>query len=164
VAHCPTSNLRLGSGFAPLRKMLDSRVPVGFGVDGSASNDSSDMLAEARQALLVHRAVSGVSSTSAEEMLRVASSGGANVLGWDSIGSLEPGKQADAAVFDMNGIDRAGSWHDPLAALLFTGISHRTRWTIVQGRVVVDEGRLVGIDEEKVARQANALAKKMVEG
>lgn len=162
VAHCPTSNMRLGSGTSPLRKMLDARVPVGLGVDGSASNDSSDMLGEARQALLAHRITSGVGSTTAEEVLWLATRGGADVLGRGDAGSLEPGKVADVAVFDMNGIDRAGAWHDPLAALVFTGISHRTRWTIVNGKVVVEDGRLTGIDEAKTAARANVLAKKMV--
>ncbi|HRY29130.1 MAG TPA: 8-oxoguanine deaminase, partial [Elusimicrobiota bacterium] len=131
VAHCPTSNLRLGSGIAPLRKMLDKGVPVGLGVDGSASNDSSDILGEARQALLVHRVTSGVGSTTAEEIFRVATRGGAEVLGRDDIGSIEPGKAGDLAIFDLRGLDYAGAvCHDPLAALIFAGISHRTRWTV----------------------------------
>jgi 8-oxoguanine deaminase len=162
VAHCPTSNMRLGSGTSPLRRMIEAKVPVGLGVDGSASNDSSDMLAEARQAMLVHRIAGGAGATTAEEVLRLATRGGAEVLGRDDAGSLEPGKAADAAVFDLNGIDRAGSWHDPLAALVFTGISHRTRWTVVNGEVVVEDGRLVNIDEEKTAATANKLAAQLI--
>jgi cytosine/adenosine deaminase-related metal-dependent hydrolase len=164
VAHCPTSNLRLGSGIAPLRKMVDAGVRVGLGVDGSASNDSSDMLGEARQALLVHRVASGAGSTNAAEIFRIATRGGASVLGRGDVGSLEPGKAADMAIFDVSGLPYAGALHDPLAALLFAGISHRARWTIVNGKVVVDEGRLVNVDEEKLAAQANALAKKFVNG
>jgi cytosine/adenosine deaminase-related metal-dependent hydrolase len=164
VAHCPTSNLRLGSGFMPFRAMRDAGVPVGLGVDGSASNDSSDMLGEVRMALLAHRVGSGVASTTAEEVLWVATRGGAEVLGRDDIGSLEPGKAADVAVFDLNGIDHAGAWHDPLAAVVFTGISHRARWTLVQGRVVVEDGRLTGVDEDEVARRANELSLRLVAG
>jgi len=156
VAHCPTSNLRLGSGVPPVRKYVDAGVPVGLAVDGSASNDTSDMLAEARQALLVHRVKSGVSSMPARDVLRLATRGGAAVVGRDDIGSIAPGKAADVAVFDVDRIDYAGAAGDPVAALLFCGASHRTKWTIADGRVVVEDGRLVNADEGAIVREANA--------
>lgn len=156
IAHCPSSNLRLGSGVPPVRKYLDAGVPVALAVDGSASNDTSDMLAEARQAMLVHRVKSGVTSMPARDALRMATRGGAAVVGRDDIGQIAPGKAADIAVFDVDRIDYAGAAGDPVAALLFCGASHRTKWTIVDGRVVVEDGRLVNADEKQVVREANA--------
>ena len=156
VAHCPSSNLRLGSGAAPVRRCLDAGVAVGLAVDGSASNDTSDMLGEARQAMLAHRAKSGVASMSARDALRLATRGGAAVLGRDDIGSLAAGKAADVAVFDVERLDYAGSAGDPTASLLFCGASHRAKWTVVNGRVVVAEGRLINADESDLTRRANA--------
>jgi cytosine/adenosine deaminase-related metal-dependent hydrolase len=156
IAHCPTSNLRLGSGFAPARRYLDAGVPIGLAVDGSASNDSSDMLAEARMAMLVHRAASGVASMPARDALRMATRGGAAVLGRDDVGAIAPRMAADLAIFDVDRIDYAGAAGDPVAALLFCGASHRTRYTLVNGEVVVEGGRLVRADEELVTRRANA--------
>ncbi|MFA6003281.1 MAG: 8-oxoguanine deaminase [Elusimicrobiota bacterium] len=158
VAHCPASNLRLGSGIAPVREYRDSHVPVGLGVDGSASNDTGDMLGELRQCMLVHRIRSGVKSMPAREVLEMATRGAARVLHRDDIGRLEPGKAADMAIFDLGTVDFAGSLSDPVAALLFCGCSHRTKWTIVDGKVVVDEGRLVGADERELAQRANKVS------
>jgi cytosine/adenosine deaminase-related metal-dependent hydrolase len=156
VAHCPSSNFRLGSGVPPVRKYLDAGVPVGLAVDGSASNDTSDMLGEARQAMLVHRVKSGVASMPARDALRLATRGGAAVVGRDDIGQIAAGKAADLAIFDVNRLDYAGSAGDPVASLLFCGASHRTKWTIVNGKVVVADGRLVNADEGDVTRRANA--------
>ena len=156
VAHCPSSNFRLGSGVPPVRKYLDAGVPVGLAVDGSASNDTSDMLAEARQMMLSHRVKSGVASMPARDVLRAATRGGAAVAGRDDIGSIAAGKAADLAIFDVSGLDFAGSAGDPVASLLFCGASHRTKWTIVNGHVVVENGRLKNVDEADVARRANA--------
>ena len=161
VAHCPCSNLRLGSGIAPVRMFLDKKVPVGLAVDGSASNDASDMLAEVRQCMLVHRVKSGAGSMPARDAFKIATRGGAEVLGFENIGSIEPGKAADIAIFDVSGLDFAGSKSDPLASLLFCGASHRTKYTIVNGRVVVKDGRLVNVDEYKLAVRADKLAAKM---
>ena len=155
VAHCPSSNLRLGSGIPPIRRYLDSGVNVGLAVDGSASNDTSDILGEARQAMLVHRVKSGVSSMPARAALRMATRGGAAVIGRDDIGQLAAGKAADLAIFDVDRIDYAGSAGDPVASLLFCGASHRTKWTVVDGAVVVKEGRLVNADEGDIVRRAN---------
>lgn len=163
VAHCPTSNLRLGSGIAPVRDFLNAGVRVGLGVDGSASNDSSDMLGEARQCLLVHRVKSGVGSMPARDALRIATRGGADALGFEAVGSLETDKAADIAVFDLNGVDFAGAWHDPVAALLFAGASRRARWVMVNGRLVVEDFALAGLDEEELAARANRLAFALVE-
>ena len=156
VAHCPSSNFRLGSGVPPVRKYLDAGVPVGLAVDGSASNDTSDMLGEARQMMLSHRVKSGVASMPARDVLRAATRGGAAVVGRDDIGQIAAGKAADLAIFDINRLDFAGSAGDPVAALLFCGASHRTKWTIVNGHVVVEDGRLKNIDEADVTRRANA--------
>lgn len=161
VAHCPCSNLRLGSGIAPIRMFLDKGVPVGLGVDGSASNDSSNMLSEARQAMLVSRVKAGVSSMPAREALRLATKGGADVLGRNDIGSIEPGKAADLAIFDLNRLDYAGSISDPAASLLFCGTGQRTKYTLVNGRVLVENGRLVNIDELKLKKKADAAALKL---
>lgn len=156
IAHCPSSNLRLGSGVPPVRKYLDAGVNVGLAVDGSASNDTSDMLGEARQAMLVHRVKSGVASMPAREALRMATRGGAAVVGRDDIGQIAAGKAADLAIFDVNRLDYAGSAGDPIASLLFCGAGHRTKWTIVNGHVVVENGVLKNIDEGEVTRKANA--------
>lgn len=168
VAHCPTSNLRLASGIAPVRKMLDAGVPVGLGVDGSASNDSSQMIAEARMAMLVHRVAapsagrpSGVSSMPAEAALRMATRGGAAVLGRDDLGSLAPGKAADIALFDLRRIEFAGAMHDPLAALVFCA-PVRADMVIVNGKVVVKGGRLTALDEGPLVDRANRLAGTMI--
>ena len=156
IAHCPTSNLRLGSGVPPVRQYLDAGVNVGLAVDGSASNDTSDMLAEARQAMLVHRVKSGVGSMTARQALRMATRGGAAVVGRDDIGMIAAGKAADLAIFDVSGLDYAGSAGDPIASLLFCGASHRTKWTIVNGHVVVEDGKLKNLDERATAEKANA--------
>ncbi len=156
IAHCPSSNLRLGSGVPPVRKYLDGGVQVGLAVDGSASNDTSDMLAEARQAMLVHRVKSGVGSMTARQVLHMATRGGASVLGRDDLGQIAPGKAADLAIFDVNRLDYAGSAGDPVASLLFCGAGHRTKWTIVNGHVVVENGVLKNLDEGDITRQANA--------
>ncbi|MEK7721082.1 MAG: 8-oxoguanine deaminase [Elusimicrobiota bacterium] len=158
VAHCPCSNLRLGSGIAPIRMFMKHKVPVGLAVDGSASNDSSDMLGEIRQAMLVQRVKAGVEGMSARDAFKLATRGGASVLGRTDIGSIEPGKAADIAIFDVSGLDFAGSRSDPLASLLFCGSSHRARYTIVNGKVVVKNGRLVNVDEFKLAERANKAA------
>ncbi|MBI4061285.1 MAG: 8-oxoguanine deaminase [Elusimicrobia bacterium] len=156
IAHCPSSNLRVGSGVPPVRRYLDAGVSVGLAVDGSASNDTSDMLAEARQAMLVHRAKSGAASMPARAALRMATRGGAAVIGRDDIGMIAAGKAADLAIFDVDRLDYAGSAGDPVASLLFCGASHRAKWTIVNGHIVVENGMLKNADEGDVTRKANA--------
>ena len=163
VAHCPTSNMRLGSGTCSVPAMLARDVPVGLGVDGSASNDSSNMLRELQSAMLVHRNDTGVDAMPARLALRLATRGGAQVLGRDDVGQLSPGKAADIALFDMTELGYAGGMHDPIAALLFCGTSSRVHTSLVNGRVVVRDGRLVDCDERALYDQANALAQGLVE-
>lgn len=167
VAHCPSSNMRLASGIAPVRDYLAQGVPVGLAVDGSASNDSSHMLAEARQAMLLSRlAVSpGVGEDgpqlTARQALRMATVGGAEVLGRDDIGVLRPGAMADVIAIDLDRPAFAGALHDPLAALVFCSVGRVTHsW--VGGRRVVESERLVGVDETALVHQHNALAASLV--
>ncbi|UWQ21339.1 8-oxoguanine deaminase [Jannaschia sp. W003] len=145
VAHCPCSNCRLGSGVAPLRAMLDAGVPVGLGVDGSASNDAASLVGEARQAMLLQRVVRGADAMGVREALDVATRGGARVLGRSDIGVLAPGYRADVAIWDMRGVEAAGSWDH--AALLLAG-PRRVRDLLVEGRRVVEDGRITTFDLE----------------
>ena len=149
VAHCPCSNMRLASGIAPVRGMLDSGVKVGLGVDGSASNDSGHMLNEARQAMLLQRVNQGGDAMSAREALSVATRGGAAVLGRDDIGRLAPGMAADIACFDRCQIDFAGGEWDMLASLLFCGPA-KTSYTIINGKIVVAEGQLATMEMSRL--------------
>ena len=154
VAHCPSSNMRLGSGICRVREMLDRGVNVALAVDGSASNDTSDMLAEVRQALLLQRVTKGAKALTGREAWRLATENGAKLLGFEKIGRIEAGWAADLALFDVRDIPYVGALSDPAAALIFSGYDHRAAWTVVNGRVVVEDGRLVGIDEEELTRRA----------
>jgi cytosine/adenosine deaminase-related metal-dependent hydrolase len=156
VAHCPTSNLRLGAGVAPVRELLDAGVRVGLGVDGSASNERSDVGYETRQALLVARGRSGPAAMTAREALRLATRGGAAVLGRDDLGSLEPGKCADFAVWSLDRLEIGGA-SDPVAGLVFSA-PHRPDAVYVGGEVVVEGGGLVHADESEIAREHRAQA------
>ncbi|MEM9969655.1 MAG: 8-oxoguanine deaminase [Pseudomonadota bacterium] len=160
VAHCPCSNCRLGSGIAPVRAMRDAGVPVGLGVDGSASNDAGNLMAEARQAMLMQRVVHGADAMSAREALEIATVGGARALGRDDIGRLATGMRADIAVWDVSGIDAAGSW-DP-AALVLAGPT-RVRDLFVEGRRVVADGRMATVDEGQLAREAARLVARLAD-
>jgi cytosine/adenosine deaminase-related metal-dependent hydrolase len=151
VAHCPTSNLRLGAGVAPVRELLDAGVRVGLGVDGSASNERGDLFAEVKQALLVARGRGGPAAMTAREALRLATRGGAAVLRRDDIGSLEPGKRADLAVWRTDGL-RLGGAEDLVAALVLSG-PHRVDTLLVGGEPAVRDGELVGADEQEIARE-----------
>ena len=156
VAHCPCSNCRLGSGIAPLRAMRDSGVPVGLGVDGSASNDAGNLVAEARQAMLLQRVAGGADAMSAREALEIATRGGADILGRPECGRIEVGARADIAIWDVSGIESAGSW-DP-AALLLAGPT-TVRDLLVEGRSVVRDGQVVTIDLPAQIAQQNKLAR-----
>ena len=158
VAHCPCSNMRLASGIAPLRAMLDAGVAVGLGVDGSASSDSGHMLNEARQAMLLQRVLGGAASMQAREALRLATRGGAAVLGRDDIGQIALGQAADFAIYNMNCIDFSGSHTDPIAALVFCG-PVKTTHTIINGQVVVEDGRLTRLDTAQLLARHSALAR-----
>lgn len=155
VAHCPCSNCRLGSGIAPVRQMRDAGVRVGLGVDGSASNDIGNLVAEARQAMLLQRVQNGADAMSAREALEIATRGGADVLGRDDCGQLAIGKRADIAIWDAATVENAGSW-DP-AALLLAG-PMKVDALFVEGRQIVSDGRMVTIDLPKVISRQNFLA------
>ncbi len=155
VAHCPCSNCRLGSGIAPVRAMRDAGVPVGLGVDGSASNDLGNLVAEARQAMLLQRVARGADAMSAREALEVATRGGAQVLGRPDCGQIALGKRADIAIWDMRGIEAAGSWDR--AALLLAGPA-QVRDLFVEGRQVVRDGQIATLDLPAVIERQNTLA------
>jgi cytosine/adenosine deaminase-related metal-dependent hydrolase len=183
VAHCPTSNMRLASGIAPVKEYLAAGVKVGLGVDGSASNDGSHMLAEARQAMLLARVKEGVIGfsltpaplpqagegqgarelMSARAALRLATRGGAAVLGRSDIGSLEVGKCADFFAINLNRLDYAGALHDPVAAAMFCQ-PVKADYTVVGGKFVVRDGRLVTVDEQKLVERHNRAARRLLGG
>ena len=176
VAHCPSSNMRLASGIAPIRKMRTAGVKVGLGVDGSASNDGSHLLGEARQAMLLSRlgsALEGASLStadgkttpimSAREALEIATLGGAAVLGRDDVGALAPGKCADFFAVNLNRLDYAGALHDPVAAVVFCA-PQAADYTVVNGKFVVKNGEVVTVDMWRVVERHNQAAKKMIDG
>ncbi|WP_245004394.1 8-oxoguanine deaminase [Paraburkholderia sacchari] len=157
VAHCPCSNMRLASGIAPIKKMRLAGVPVGLGVDGSASNDGAQMVAEARQAMLLARVGFGPDAMTAREALEIATLGGARVLGRDDIGALAPGMAADFIAFDLRQPHFAGALHDPVAALVFCAPS-QVALSVINGRVVVKEGVLQTVELGPVIERHNRLA------
>ena len=161
VSHCPTSNLRLASGYAPIRRMLAAGVTVSIGVDGSASNDSSHMFAELRQALLSARGRDGVAALSARQVLELGTLGGARALGRPDLGSLEPGKAADFIGIRLDQVGFAGALHDPVAALVFCGVP-RVELSVVAGRIVVEGGALAGTVGAELPERQNAIAREMV--
>jgi cytosine/adenosine deaminase-related metal-dependent hydrolase len=166
VAHCPTSNMRLASGIAPIRRFLASGVRLGLGVDGSASNDSSHLLAEVRQAMLMSRlaaapSLEGGRLLRAREALRMATRGSASVLGRDDVGSLEAGMGADFIAISLDRIGFSGALHDPVAAVVFAapvGVDH----SFVHGRAVVLDGGLVGVDVPDLVRRHNQAATRLI--
>lgn len=176
VAHCPSSNMRLASGIAPVRAMRDAGVKVGLGVDGSASNDSGHLLAEARQAMLLQRvgstAVSEVSRTrslgnpaalGAAEALEIATLGGASVLGREDIGFLAPGMAADFIGYRLEHLDFAGALHDPLAALVFC-TPPKVDLSVINGQIRVKDGEIVGLNMSTLIKRHNEISRKMLRG
>jgi cytosine/adenosine deaminase-related metal-dependent hydrolase len=158
VAHCPTSNLRLGAGVAPLRELLDAGVRVGLGVDGSASNERGDLCAEVKQALLCARSRDGGTALTARDALRLGTRGGAEVLRRSDLGSLEPGACADLAVWRLDRLEFAGA-DDPVAGLVLAGPLRVDR-LYVGGEEVVREGHLVRADEAEIAKEQRRQAAK----
>ncbi len=163
IAHCPGSNMRLASGIAPLRAWLDAGVKVGLGVDGSASNDDAHLLGEARLAMLLQRVKGNAAELTAREALRLGTRGGASVLGRDDIGSLEPGRAADFAAFDLNQPALAGTDWDPLAALVFCR-PPRAAWTVIAGKPVVREGRIATVDMGRALADHRRLTRELIDG
>ena len=160
VAHCPCSNCRLGSGIAPVRAMRDAGVPVGIGVDGSASNDAGNLIAEVRMAMLLQRVARGADAMSARGALEIATRGGADILGRPDCGRLAVGKRADIAIWDVSGLPSAGSW-DP-AALLLAGPT-TVRDLFVEGRQIVRDGQIQTLDLGVQMARQNQLAKALRE-
>ncbi|MCA7083355.1 8-oxoguanine deaminase [Cupriavidus sp. DB3] len=160
IAHCPCSNMRLASGIAPVRAMRDAGVPVGLGVDGSASNDGAHMLGEARQAMLLQRVGYGPAAMGAREALEIATLGGARVLNRDDIGALAPGMSADFVAFDMSAVGYAGAGHDPVAALVFC-TPGTVSTSVINGRVVVRDGVLLSADLPAVLAEHRRLAREL---
>ncbi|MFG1300791.1 8-oxoguanine deaminase [Xanthobacter sp. V3C-3] len=163
IAHCPCSNMRLASGIAPVKRFRAEGIPVGLGVDGSASNDGGHLLGEARQAMLLQRVAFGPDAMSARTALELATLGGARVLGRDDIGALAPDMAADFIAFDMSALGYAGALHDPVAALVFCQ-PRDVALSVINGRVVVADGRLRTIDVAATASRHNALAAQLARG
>ncbi len=162
IAHCPSSNMRLGSGICRVQEMLKMGINVGLAVDGSASNDSSDMLGELRNALLLQRVEKGAAALTAREVFTMASENGAKLLNFSQVGRLEEQWAADMAIFNVHKLGYAGSLSDPVAALLFCGYDHTTDYTIVNGQIAVEHGQLVGFDEDELVHKANAISNEML--
>jgi cytosine/adenosine deaminase-related metal-dependent hydrolase len=163
VAHCPSSNMRLASGIAPVKAMRQAGVHVGLGVDGSASNDAGHMLAEARMAMLLARVGGDPAGLSAREALEISTLGGAAALGRDDIGVLAPGMAADFISIDLNTVGMAGAWADPAAAVVFCA-PPTVSTSVINGRVVVRDGHLTTIDLPAVLRQHNAYSLALARG
>jgi 8-oxoguanine deaminase len=164
VAHCPTSNMRLASGIAPVRPLLDAGARLGLGVDGSASNDGSHMLAEARQAMLLQRVAHGPAALTAPEALKLATRGGASVLGRDDIGYLAPGMSADFVGYRLDTLPLAGgAVHDPLASIVFCQPPN-VDLSVIDGKVRVQDGHPVDIDLPALVEQHNRAAVALVNG
>ncbi len=162
VAHCPSSNMRLGSGIARVKEMKDMGINVGIGVDGSASNDTSDMLGEVRNAMLLQRVKYGADALTSMDAFNLCIKGGAKILNYEKTGEIKEGFLADIALFNINKLEYTGSLADPLSALLFSGISHQAEYTIVNGKVVVEKGVLVGEKEEIVIKKGNEIAARLL--
>lgn len=162
ISHCPSSNMRLGSGIARIKEMIDAGVKVSLGVDGSASNDSGNMLLEIRNAMLLSRLREEKYWLGARDVLRMATNGGAKALGRNDIGELSVGKQADLSLFSMNHIEYAGGMSDPLAALVFSARTNPVDYLIVKGEILIDKGESK-LDEAKLILEHNAISKKMID-
>ena len=162
IVHCPASNMRLGSGICRVPEMLQRGINVALGVDGSASNDSSDMLGEARLALLLGRVAYGSTALKTKDVLKMATVNGARMLGFGKVGEIREGWAADLAVFDVDDLAYAGGQSDPVASLVFCGDSHIADYTMVNGKIVVEHGEVLGVDEERLARKANEISARLL--
>ena len=161
VSHCPCSNMRLGSGIAPIKELLNNKVSVGLGVDGSASNDSGNLLNEARQSLLLQRVVHGSSGLTARQALWMATAGGAETLNRDDIGKIKVGNSADFSIFNLNSLELSGAIEDPLSGLIFCG-PFKTVYTICNGSVIAKNGEIVNLDLYTAIEKHNDLSKSLL--
>ena len=161
IAHCPTSNMRLGSGICRVKEMLPMGINVALAVDGSASNDSSDMLGEIRNALLLQRVHYGAAAVTTLDVMRMATINGAKLLGFAKVGKIREGWAADLAIFNIGKLEYSGALSDPLAAIIFSGYNHGTEFTIVNGNIAVENGRLTGFDETELMTRCNAISRRL---
>jgi cytosine/adenosine deaminase-related metal-dependent hydrolase len=162
IAHCATSNMRLGSGICRVKEMLPLGINVALAVDGSASNDSSDMLGEIRNALLLQRVHYGASALSTLDVIKMGTENGARLLGFENVGKIREGWAADLALFNVGKLEYSGSLADPLAAIIFSGYNHGTEYTIVNGKITVDQGRLTGFDEIELMNKCNQISENLI--
>lgn len=162
IAHCPTSNMRLGSGICRVKEMLPLGINVALAVDGSASNDSSDMLGEIRNALLLQRVHYGAAAMSTLDVMKMGTENGARLLGLEKVGKIKEGWAADLALFNVGKLEYSGSLSDPLAAIIFSGYNHGAEYTIVNGKIAVEQGRLTGFDETEIMNKCNEISQRMI--
>ncbi|WP_041701388.1 8-oxoguanine deaminase [Gottschalkia acidurici] len=162
VAHCPISNMKLSSGIARIPEMIDLDIPVGLAVDGSASNDGSNLLEEIRVSYLLHRLNSSRQAPTGYDILKLATKGGARLLGRKDIGELSVGKAADLFMIDTNRLEFVGTQYDPKSVLGTVGVKGSVDYTIVGGNIVVKDGKLITIDEEKIVHEANAKVEELI--
>lgn len=162
IAHCPISNMKLSSGIAKIPEMLELGIPVGLAVDGSASNDGSNLLEELRVAYLLHRLNSSRKAPTGYDILKIATNGSAKILGRDDIGMLKVGKCADLFMIDTNRLELVGAQFDPKSVLGTIGLKSPVDYTIVNGKIVVKNGKLVNIDEEKITKDANQSVERLL--
>jgi len=162
IVHCPTSNMRLGSGICRVKEMLAVRINVALAVDGSASNDSSDMLGEIRNALLLQRVHYGAAAVTTLDVMKMATENGAKLLNFEKIGRIREGWAADLAIFNVGKMEYSGALSDPLAAIIFSGYNHGAEYTIVNGKVGVEHGRLTGFDETELMTRCNTISARML--
>jgi len=162
IAHCPTSNMRLGSGICRVKEMLPLGINVALAVDGSASNDSSDMLGEIRNALLLQRVHYGAAAMSTLDVMKMGTENGARLLGFENVGKIKVGWAADLAIFNVGKLEYSGSLTDPLAAIIFSGYNHGAEYTIVNGKIAVEQGKLTGFNEIELMNKCNEISENLI--
>jgi 8-oxoguanine deaminase len=162
IAHCPTSNMRLGSGICRVKEMLPLGINVALAVDGSASNDSSDMLGEIRNALLLQRVHYGAAAMSTLDVMKMGTENGARLLGFEKVGKIREGWAADLALFNVGKLEYSGSLADPLAAIIFSGYNHGAEYTIVNGKIAVEQGKLTGFNEIELMNKCNEISENLI--
>ncbi len=162
VSHCPSSNMRLGSGIAPIKELLNAGANVSIGVDGSASNDSSNMLLEMRNAMLISRLREPSKWLSTEEVIWMATVGGAKVLGRNDIGQIAPGKCADITMISMDRLEYSGGQHDPAGAIIFGSAMNPVDYSIINGKVVVENGKIINLNEKELIKKHQKMSDELI--